>query len=187
MLDALHTFLPQSSYHSSMGELNIFSAPFVLATMHRFENVNDKRRLSELVEELNNVHHSLMPVWMPMHPSTVKKLKEHGLILKVHQGPPVSYLQMLWALEQCALVLTDSGGLQKEAFFMKRPCITLRNETEWVELIEIGANELFTSNDSNLAKSIERMTSKEINYTFDGYGSGNAAFQIAQTLLHHSK
>ena len=187
MLDALHTFLPQSSYHSSMGELNIFSAPFVLATMHRFENVNDKRRLSELVEELNNVHHSLMPVWMPMHPSTVKKLKEHGLILKVHQGPPVSYLQMLWALEQCALVLTDSGGLQKEAFFMKRPCITLRNETEWVELLEIGANELFTSNDSNLAKSIERMTSKEINYTFDGYGSGNAAFQIAQTLLHHSK
>lgn len=94
-----------------------------------------------------------------------QKLKEHGLILKVHQGPPVSYLQMLWALEQCALVLTDSGGLQKEAFFMKRPCITLRNETEWVELLEIGANELFTSNDSNLAKSIERMKSKEINYT----------------------
>lgn len=75
MLDALHTFLPQSSYHSSMGELNIFSAPFVLATMHRFENVNDKRRLSQLVEELNNVHYSLMPVWMPMHPSTVKNLR----------------------------------------------------------------------------------------------------------------
>jgi len=186
MLDALHSFLPQSSYHPSMGELHIFSAPFVLATMHRFENVNDPHRLKQLVQELNNVHHNVMPVWMPVHPSTAKKLTEHGLVLEVHQGPSVGYLQMLWALEHCAFVLTDSGGLQKEAFFMKRPCITLRDETEWVELIEIGANELFTSKDTNLAKALERMASKEINYTFAGYGSGNAALKIAEILLKGS-
>ena len=186
MFDALHSFLPQSSYHPSMGEPHIFSTPFVLATMHRFENVNDPNRLEQLVQELNNVHYNVMPVWMPVHPSTAKKLTEHGLVLKVHQGPPVGYLQMLWALEHCAFVLTDSGGLQKEAFFMKRPCITLRDETEWVELIEIGANELFTSKDTNLAKALERMASKEINYTFAGYGSGNAALKIAEILLKGS-
>ena len=182
MYDALHSFLPQSTYQSSMGDLSIFSAPFILATMHRFENVNDPHRLRQLVEELNKVHHNLMPVWMPVHPSTAKKLKEHGFVLEVHQVPPVGYLQMLWALEQCAFVLTDSGGLQKEAFFMKRPCITLRNETEWVELIEIGANELFTTEDTNLALSIDRMRSKEIDYSFSGYGSGTAAMKIAETL-----
>ena len=67
------------------------------------------------------------PIW--------NRLKEFGLQLNIHQSPPVGYLQMLWLLQECSVVLTDSGGLQKEAYFSEKPCITLRERTEWVELV----------------------------------------------------
>jgi UDP-GlcNAc3NAcA epimerase len=90
---------------------------------------------------------------------------------------------MLYALKQATLVVTDSGGLQKEAFFSKKPCVTLRNETEWVELVEIGVNRLFTSLDTDLPATIVSALAHSNDYSFDGYGNGDAAVRIAQTLL----
>ena len=183
MYDALQTFLPSAAYHEEMGERSFFEKPYALATMHRFENVSNPVRLKQLTEELNRVHKEVMPVWMPLHPSTKARLEQNGLTLEVALAPPASYLQMLYALKQATLVVTDSGGLQKEAFFSKKPCVTLRNETEWVELVEIGVNRLFTSLDTDLPATIESALAQNGNYIFDGYGNGDAAVRIAQTLL----
>ena len=182
MFDALHTFLPNAAYASEMGPREFFDAPYALATLHRFENITDKQRLASLVDELNKVHREIMPVWMPLHPATQARLEQYSLTLEVQLAPPASYLQMLFALQHATLVLTDSGGLQKEAFFSKKPCITMRNETEWVELIELGVNRLFTSNHTDLSTSIKEALAYEGGFDFEGYGKGDAAQRIVTTL-----
>ena len=182
MYDALHTFLPNAAFNPEMGEESFFKKRFALATMHRFENVSDPKRLKQLVDELNRVHETCIPVWMPLHPSTAARLKEFGLELKVQLAPPASYLQMLYALKHTSVVITDSGGLQKEAFFSQKPCVTLRNETEWVELIDLKVNRLFTSNDLDLSEMITKALAYQGDYSYSGYGSGNAALRIATTL-----
>jgi UDP-GlcNAc3NAcA epimerase len=93
---------------------------------------------------------------------------------------------MLWLINNCALVMTDSGGLQKEAFFFKKKCITLRNETEWVELVECGANILAGTNKQKILKSYYSILKRKINFSlFNLYGTGKAATNIIKTLLNH--
>ena len=121
---------------------------FALCTVHRAENTDNPQRLAAVMDALYDVAHEI-PVVFPMHPRTQRRLIEHGIDV-AHCLPdliiidPVGYLDMIELLKRCCIVLTDSGGLQKESCYFGKPCIVLRRETEWVELIEAGICRLMT-------------------------------------------
>lgn len=112
---------------------------FALATVHRAENTDDPARLATLLETLGSLD---LPVVLPLHPRAREAMARVGLAAagRLQLIEPLSYLQMLGYLQACAFVLTDSGGLQKEAYVLGKRCITLREETEWTELVELDAN-----------------------------------------------
>jgi UDP-GlcNAc3NAcA epimerase len=116
---------------------------FAMATVHRAENTDDPERLRAIVEALDKIARTICPVVWPMHPRTKKKLADLGLSTgSVSVIQPVSYLEMLLLEGRARFILTDSGGVQKEAYFLKVPCITLRDETEWQETLENNCNVL---------------------------------------------
>jgi UDP-GlcNAc3NAcA epimerase len=127
-----------------LGRLGLAPGGFVLATCHRAENTDVRARLSGILAALDRIAADL-PVVLPLHPRTAKLVREYGLepsLRRLRCVDPLSYLDMI-ALEQAAkLILTDSGGVQKEAFYFGVPCITMRDETEWVELVDLGWNRL---------------------------------------------
>ena len=116
------------------------SNDFILCTIHRAENTDNQTRLSQIISSLNDIAQE-KEVVIPIHPRTRKVLKKNKYdISNLKLIEPVGYLNMVWLIDNCSLVMTDSGGLQKEAFFYKKPCITLRDETEWIELVENNYN-----------------------------------------------
>jgi UDP-GlcNAc3NAcA epimerase len=115
---------------------------FILATIHRAENTDDLDRLAFVVNTLNEIHRDL-PVVLPIHPRTRNKIKDSGLHIRFITCNPVSYFEMIYLLKSCSLVMTDSGGLQKEAYFFEKHCVILREETEWTELVKEEANFLY--------------------------------------------
>ncbi len=183
MFDAVQMFSPFARHSLVMGALEWFQKPFALATLHRMENVKHPERLKERIASLNELHRHGIPVWMPLHPSTRKEVEKAGVEIAFNTSPPVGYLEMLWAIQQSAIVITDSGGLQKEAYFLGKHCITLRNETEWVELVDIGANALHPLGSTEpLSEKVLGMLNQPLPEEIP-YGSGDAALQIAQFLL----
>jgi UDP-GlcNAc3NAcA epimerase len=121
-------------------------------------------------------------VVLPLHPRTRQVIERLGLDLRVARIAPVGYLQMLWLLQYCQLVMTDSGGVQKEAFFHGKRCLTLRDETEWVELIEQGANELVKADAELILGQAERAFGHGVVDNVSLYGGGQAAARIARKL-----
>lgn len=126
--------------------LGVTTGNYFLATIHRAENVDDAARLVVIVEALAQSSKRQPVVW-PIHPRTHKALRELNLLdgdrlANVRLIDPVGYLDMAQLEQQASLILTDSSGVQKEAYFFEVPCVTIRHETEWVELIECGANRL---------------------------------------------
>jgi UDP-GlcNAc3NAcA epimerase len=160
-----------------------FSGAFVLATLHRAENTDNIERLSSIVDGLNYVHAYIAPVVLPLHPRTRNLLIKHGLTLKVDLIDPVGYLEMIWLLQRAGMVLTDSGGLQKEAFFFGKACVTMRDQTEWVELVEHGANELVGADSTKIVKAVQRNFTRVVEDNYSLYGGGQAAQRIAELLL----
>lgn len=122
-------------------QLDLQAKGYALATLHRQENVDDQALLANILQGFAT---SDKPIAMPLHPRTRKRLQEFGLSLSatVKVIDPVGYLDMVMLEKHAALIATDSGGVQKEAYLHKAPCITLRDEAEWVELVEDGANRL---------------------------------------------
>ena len=156
---------------------------FYLATVHRQENTNSKQRLRTIFTALNELARE-RPVVLPLHPRTKKVLEEQKLALgSVRTIEPVGYPDMLALLGRCKAVLTDSGGLQKEAFFMKKPCITLREETEWVELVEGGYNVLGGTTTEEILSASRRMCAQHMDWTTKPYGDGHAGDKIVDALL----
>lgn len=157
---------------------------FALSTIHRAENTDDPIRLASLLDALNAVAvHK--PIVLPLHPRTRARLKDSGLKLSpaITLVDPVGYLEMVYLLKNCDMVITDSGGLQKEAFFFGKTCITTRDETEWTELVEMGVNKVVgIEKDSVLNAKIEFETTPP---TFDPtvYGLGHTADKILDVLL----
>lgn len=155
---------------------------FVLATIHRAENTDSLHRLSTILAALDIVAETT-PVVLPLHPRTKNILTKNGLCPRnITQIPPVGYLQMLWLLQHCGLVVTDSGGVQKEAFFMRKACVTLRDQTEWVELLEAGVNELVGADQENITAAISRNLGRKIDDENALYGGGVAAERVAKGL-----
>jgi UDP-GlcNAc3NAcA epimerase len=156
---------------------------FALATIHRAENTDDPTRLRVILDALDRVSTEICTVALPLHPRTRKAIADNinGWTPKaLRLLPPLSYLEMLLMERRARLVLTDSGGVQKEAYFAARPCITLRDETEWVETLENGCNTLTgCDEDRILAAAHSRAT---VGPWTAVYGDGRAGHSILDVL-----
>ncbi|MDA8172461.1 MAG: UDP-N-acetylglucosamine 2-epimerase (non-hydrolyzing) [Nitrospiraceae bacterium] len=156
---------------------------YYLATVHREENTDDFRRLNDIVEALEMIA-GTTAIILPLHPRTRKALSRHGLRMnKVTLLGPVGYFDMLALLDGCKGVLTDSGGLQKEAYFFRKPCVTLRDETEWVELVEHGLNTIAGAKKDAIIGAEKAFLSRgTVGFSCALYGRGDAGARIVQAL-----
>jgi UDP-GlcNAc3NAcA epimerase len=155
---------------------------FMVCTFHRPSNTDDQDNLEQIISALNELHEKVIPIVLPLHPRTKSALEKSGMQLNVHTIDPVGYLEMLWLLDNSSLVLTDSGGLQKEAFFFEKPCVTMRDQTEWIELIDIGANVLTGADKVRIISAVKDMMGRQINDNGNLYGRGCASECIADVL-----
>ena len=160
--------------------------PFVLATVHRAENTDGPDRLRVIVQALMALGNTVDVVW-PLHPRTRQVLARSGITLAssgmMHCIEPLGYLDMI-ELEQAAqMVVTDSGGVQKETFFFGKPCVTLRDETEWVELVEAGWNRLAPPDSVDALTAAFDAALGSAGAPVRPYGEGDAAQRIARILL----
>ncbi len=155
---------------------------FILCTIHRAENTDSKVRLSNIVKALNEISED-KSILMPIHPRTKQKLDDFAIKVsdRIEVIDPVGYLNMVWLIDNCERVMTDSGGLQKEAFFFSKPCITMRDETEWVELIDNNFNVLVGANTQNIV-SAYRQHLFATNFDIDLYGNGRACQRVVDAL-----
>lgn len=184
MRDACDRFLPVALERNKMPVTGALAERFGLVTLHRPENTDDVARLQALVAGLALVSMEI-PLVMPLHPRTKGKLSEFGLSLptSVHAIDPVGYLDMLALLEQCRIVITDSGGVQKEAFYLGRPCVTARDETEWIETVELEWNRLVGNDPASMLQGCMDFLNSPPSQSREGvYGDGNAAGRIAEIL-----
>jgi len=162
------------SYPASLG---LDGTPFALATFHRQENTDTPENLNGIIQALNQLNQQI-PVLAPLHPRTRKILDAANLRTEFQTSAPVGYLQMIQLLRTCSLVLTDSGGLQKEASFFGKYCVTLREETEWVELVEGGCNTLTGANPARILSASRHALSHPFPAIPAYYGGGQAAENI---------
>jgi len=174
-------------FSSVLTRLGLTPRSYVLATVHRAGNTEDVETLRAIFEGLLQVAQEI-PVVVPLHPRTRKSLLTLGLLERVEHGftlvDPVGYLDMLVLEHHASLIATDSGGVQKEAFFHRVPCVTLRTETEWTELVDSGWNRLVPPLDPGLGNRIltalaDQPPSERPDTIF---GDGNAAGRIVMLL-----
>ena len=183
MFDAALAFGPISEQRSKiLNVLGLHPGQYILATIHRAENTNDPKRLDVIMEGLRLVAAEIKVV-LPLHPRTRAALPDdivntRGLtVIK-----PVGYLDMLALERHAALIATDSGGVQKEAFFCKVPCVTLRHETEWVELVDLGWNQLAPPSSAEAVKMAILAALGSTGLEGEPYGTGDASAVIAMVL-----
>lgn len=180
MLDAMNMFVDFALNESQILNL-IGDKPFILATIHRAENTDDIGRLKSIIEALEVINNNIKVV-LPLHPRTKKIIEQFDIKSKLTFIEPVGYLDMLTLLKNCKLVITDSGGLQKEAYFMQKFCITLRDQTEWVELIEHRVNILVGSDKELIVSETLKFVQSKQEFPIGLYGNGQASKQIIDYL-----
>jgi UDP-N-acetylglucosamine 2-epimerase len=168
-------------------ELNLKNQDFAVLTTHRAENVDDPLKLRAMFDAIENAD---MTVIFPVHPRTQNRLRESGIVLgdsNIRPINPIGYIEMLSLLKHSKIVFTDSGGLQKEAFWSKVPCLTLREKTEWNELVEMGVS-FVTGVDStkivNATKYVNNNYSDlKTRFASNPFGDGKAAERIVKVLV----
>lgn len=182
MLDAALYYAKKSEQKSLiLVDKLLRKGKYVLATIHRAENTDDIVRLNSIVKALNEIAKNEKVV-LPLHPRTKKIIQQNKMNLKVDVIDPVGYFDMLELIKNCSTVMTDSGGLQKEAYFFKKPCITLRDETEWVELVEGGFNEVVGSEYAQIIDSYRNIKNRKCDFDSNLYGKGDASESIINTI-----
>jgi UDP-GlcNAc3NAcA epimerase len=184
MYDAALYYGSMSSQRSNIiKRLNLAAGSFVLCTVHRQENTDNIENLKSIMAALNDINQN-RTVILPLHPRTQKILKQNNIRLDFKPIEPVGYFDIIELLKNCKLVITDSGGMQKEAYFFQKYCITLRNETEWSELVKIGFNFLSGSDQFKINSLYNKVVSKNtIPQKTTLYGNGDASGRIANYLL----
>jgi UDP-GlcNAc3NAcA epimerase len=183
MLDASLLFRDAARAGSDvLARLGLTDGPFVLATCHRAENTDDPQALREIVTGLSAIAQR-MPVVLPLHPRTRSALARAGLenaLPGVTLCEPLSFLDMIHLEEKAAFIVTDSGGVQKEAYFFGVPCITVRTETEWVETVETGWNQVVGASTKAMISALDDFVAPPQRPAI--YGDGHAAEQIVKLL-----
>jgi UDP-GlcNAc3NAcA epimerase len=183
--DVLRRALPLApSIQSIPGYRAAWGERFIYCTLHRAELVGAPARLSAVMDGLARAP---LPVLLAAHPRTAAALESSGIGVSanVQRSAPVGYLESLALVQSAAVVVTDSGGLQREAYWLGRPCITVRNETEWVETVECGANRLVSPETAaRLPDEIAAADSQVATWDRGAYGDGGAAERIAALLTN---
>ncbi len=189
MLDAaLHYGAISGEKSDVIRRLQLGCGDFALCTIHRAENTDDPLRLTQIFQALREISNE-MKVVLPLHPRTLKILNSSGGLAQFALYPslaliePVGYFDMVELLKHTRIVLTDSGGLQKEAYFFKKPCVTLRDETEWVELLDTGTTILAGAATFDILAAYRTLLTMEPAFRSDLYGNGAAAANIIKQLL----
>ena len=191
MFDVFLKHMPIASKSNILKELDLDPQTYAVLTLHRAENVDNSLRLKSIVKaiiQLNNIY-----IVFPAHPRTMSRLSSQGLLRKLEEAnhvkllKPLSYHDMLKLMSEARLILTDSGGVQKEAFWLKVPCITLRENTEWIETVELGANFLVGYDTDQIVSMAKRLiydnyAKEKIKRLPNPYGDGNAAEKIVKFL-----
>lgn len=187
MYDAAIIFAEKAQTQSQILEKNkLHAKQYILATIHRAENTDDPRKLANIFAALERICETL-PIVLPLHPRTKKAIDYRFPDLltktKINIIDPVGFLDMLMLEKNAALIITDSGGVQKEAFFYQVPCITLREETEWVETVQLNWNNLVKPDDANVIyqQTIKHIGAQGKEHDYP-YGKGNASELIATFL-----
>ena len=171
MKDAVEFYGEISEKKSSIiSRLNLAQNEFVLATIHRQENTDSIENLKSIFEGLEIINKKKQVV-IPLHPRTKAILEKYNLSFNITFIEPVGYFDMLELLKNCNLVITDSGGLQKEAFFNKKHCIIAREETEWVELVSNGFAEIVGSSKDKMINAFESFQNTSVNFEMNLYGN----------------
>jgi len=188
MLDSLTLFKKRAKDRSkTMKEHGLKENSFVLATIHRAENTDDQARLKEIMD---GFHESEEKILLLVHPRLEKYLKKYDLFERLNESneiilkDPVGYLEMLKLEESAKKIVTDSGGVQKEAYFIETPCITLREETEWVETVKDGWNILVDIETSEIKDQIEGFEVGDEKQNYD-FGEGKASVNIVEKLKNY--
>jgi len=158
-------------------KLGLAPGAFALATIHRAENADDPARLAAILEGIDR---SGMDVILPLHPRTRARLNEVPPA-RIRVVDPVGYLDMLALEDAAAVIVTDSGGVQKEAYFLSKPCVTLRDRTEWTETVEAGWNTVVDADSGQIVEAMRSFRPKGVHPNL--YGDGHAAEKIAELLI----
>lgn len=175
------------AHHQSkvLDTLDLVEGKYVLATCHRAENTDDPARLREIVAGLQTIART-MKVVLPLHPRTRQILADQDLLGSlggVLVTDPLPFLDMIALEKSAAAIVTDSGGVQKEAFFFQVPCITIRDETEWVETVELGWNKLVGASQARIVQAFASISNGQPGVF--PYGDGSAAEDIIRSILAH--
>ena len=191
MYDALLRHMPKSLKSRVLERLCLKASEYAVLTVHRPENVDDHETLSNILEAIVQLRE--LTIVFPVHPRTMERLRATGLLKRLKETEhvrlvdPVGYHDMLQLVKHAKMVFTDSGGLQKEAFWLHAPCITLREKTEWVETIRLRANTLVGNRtDKIVRKAKEYLTSEKLKNKLmnlpNPFGDGNASKKILDAL-----
>jgi UDP-GlcNAc3NAcA epimerase len=172
----LHNIKLAEKHSDILEKLKLKNKSYALATVHRAENTDEPGRLKTIFNAFEQISQSGLPVIIPLHPRTIQFLKNS----KLSFIDPVSYFDMLVLEKNARVILTDSGGVQKEAYWFGVPCITLRDETEWLETVESGWNVLAGSNYDRIINAVEKANPGQ--QVQGAYGNGRAAEQIAPLI-----
>lgn len=181
MFDALKLF------SSTLEETKPNENPFALCTLHRAENTDDVERLKDLCDSLNTIAEELQII-LPLHPRTKTRISDEGIILNpnIKVLEPLSYVDFINYMKHSELVISDSGGIQKEAYFLHKNCIVLRDETEWTELIESKNNVLTGTSKEKITQAFKNRKSLNQDFSKPIYGTGKTGELIIKTLLNFS-
>ncbi len=169
---------------------------FILSTVHRNNNTDDAERLNTIFSTLNELSITgNISIVLPLHPRTANAMEEsldNSVAEAIHKNPlfkllpPVSFLDMILLESKCEMVITDSGGVQKEAYFFKKPSIILRSETEWQEIVDAGVGIVTDANREKIFDAYDYFKSKKETLEYPSiFGDGNAAGFICQTILNN--
>ncbi|MFC3210893.1 non-hydrolyzing UDP-N-acetylglucosamine 2-epimerase [Planomicrobium okeanokoites] len=188
MYDAVKFNIGLAEERYSLKDYGLDQKNYILGTIHRADNTDNPKKLSAILNSFSKIKET---VFLPLHPRTKKMIEENGFnSILVNSGnirvvEPISYLEMLFLEKNAKMIVTDSGGVQKEAYFAKVPCLTLRDQTEWVETVEAGWNQLVNPLTDNLA---EKLLNLEIGKPVESlYGDGHAAKKIVSTMKKYFK
>ena len=183
MLDNAIYFGNVASEKSTLlADHNLTKDKYLLATIHRAENTDNPVNLDQIILALNTLSNKYQVI-VPLHPRTKKILESRNQTLNFITIAPVGYIDMLNLIKNSQFILTDSGGLQKEAYFFNKFCITMRDQTEWVELTHNGLNMLTGADSGKIIEAVKRIEGKDFPFASGLYGNGHAASAICKGIL----
>jgi UDP-GlcNAc3NAcA epimerase len=185
MLDAALLFADRAREHSSLpGSLIPANRPFILATIHREENTEEPEALGSILRALHSLHEEI-PVVFPVHPRTRQVIDRAGLSLGLMSTPPLGYLDTLALVQAASFVITDSGGLCREAFFFEKPSLIVMQSPFWPEIFDSSPSLATRADESAILENFRELSTRGRVFRKGVFGDGHAAEKISRTIINN--